>query len=40
MYSHGQILHPNPKDNQYVLNINTKLTYVQGETYTSLDDHT
>ena len=39
--SQGQVLYPNPKKaNQYVLNIKHELTYVQGKTYTSLDDHT
>jgi hypothetical protein len=38
--SQGQVLYPNPKKaNQYVLNIKHELTYVQGKTYTSLDDH-
>ena len=40
MSSQGQVLHPNPKKaNQYVLNVKHELTYMQGETYTSLDEH-
>ena len=39
--SQGQVLRPNPKKaNQNVLNIIHKLTLVQGETYTSSDNHT
>ena len=39
--SQGQVLCPNPKKaNQYVVNIKHELTYVQGDTYTSLDNHT
>lgn len=41
MSSQGQVLCPNPnKANQYILNIKHEPTYVQGETYTSLEDHT
>ena len=38
--SQGEILCPNPKmTNQYVLNVKYDLNYMQGETYTSLDEH-
>jgi hypothetical protein len=38
--NHGRVLHPNPKKaNQYVLNIKHEFSYMQGETYTSLDKH-
>ena len=39
-FSQGQILYPSPKKaNQYVINIKYELAYVQGEIYTSLDNH-
>ena len=38
--SQSQVLHINPKKaNQYVLNVKHELTFVQGETYTSLLNH-
>lgn len=38
MTSQCDILHPNHKA-QYALNVKHKLTYMQGGTYTSLDEH-
>ena len=40
MSSQCQVLRPNPKKaNQYVLNVKHELTYMQGEAYSSLDEH-
>ena len=38
--SQGPVIHPNPKTiNQCFLNIKHEFTYVQGKTYTLLDNH-